>query len=86
MLASPPGRYGAGSRGIEERQMRLIINGQEKETPALATVADLARWLDLPSFGSAVEVDGQVVRKVEYEQTPLREGVHLEVVRLVGGG
>jgi thiamine biosynthesis protein ThiS len=66
--------------------MQLIINGQPKDTPALATVADLALWLELPSFGSAVELNGQVIRKVEYQACPLKEGDHLEVVRLVGGG
>jgi thiamine biosynthesis protein ThiS len=64
----------------------LLINGQEQETPALATVADLARWLELPAFGSAVELNGQVVRKPDYLASPLRDGDQLEVVRLVGGG
>lgn len=66
--------------------MRLIINGQEKDAPALATVADLALWLEMPAFGSAVELNGAVVRKADYEATPLVEGDRLEVVRLVGGG
>ena len=66
--------------------MQLIINGQPQETPVLATVADLALWMELPAFGSAVELNGQVVRKVEYPSRPLAEGDRLEVVRLVGGG
>lgn len=66
--------------------MRLIINGETRDTPALATVADLAAWLELPAFGSAVELNGQVVRRVEHADTPLAEGDSLEVVRLVGGG
>jgi thiamine biosynthesis protein ThiS len=66
--------------------VRLVINGQERETPALATVADLAQWLELPAFGSAVELNGQVVRRAEYPRSGLRDGDQLEVVRLVGGG
>jgi thiamine biosynthesis protein ThiS len=66
--------------------MHLLINGRERETPVLDTVADLALWLELPAFGSAVELNGQVVRKAEYQASPLREGDRLEVVRLVGGG
>jgi thiamine biosynthesis protein ThiS len=66
--------------------MQLRINGEARETPALGTVADLARWLELPAFGSAVELNGRVVRKDEYPASPLRDGDHLEVVRLVGGG
>ena len=66
--------------------MRLRINGRGQDAPLLATVADLARWLDLPPFGSAVELNGQVVRRADHESTPLRDGDVLEVVRLVGGG
>ena len=66
--------------------MDLIINGQVREAPDLATVADLAIWLELPAFGSAVELNGRVVRKAEYADSPLAAGDRLEVVRLVGGG
>lgn len=66
--------------------MILFINGECRDTPDLATVADLAAWLELPAFGSAVELNGAVVRKAEYAATPLAEGDRLEVVRLVGGG
>lgn len=66
--------------------MKLRINGEDREAPALATVADLAAWLALPAFGSAVELNGRVVRRADQGQTPLREGDRLEVVRLVGGG
>lgn len=66
--------------------MRLWINGAEVDTPELGTVADLARWLELPGFGSAVELNGEVVRKAEHAGTPLKAGDRLEVVRLVGGG
>jgi len=66
--------------------VRLRINGEDRETPLLATVAELAAWLKLPAFGSAVELNGVVVRKAEQAVTALRDGDHLEVVRLVGGG
>jgi thiamine biosynthesis protein ThiS len=66
--------------------MRLLINGENREAPELKTVADLVAWLELPAFGSAVELNGEVVRKVLHAETPLREGDRLEIVRLVGGG
>jgi sulfur carrier protein len=66
--------------------MNLVINGEAREAPALATVADLAHWLGLPAFGSAVELNGEVVRKPDYPVRPLHDGDRLEVVRLVGGG
>ncbi len=66
--------------------MKLRINGEFRETPVLATVAELAAWLELPAFGTAVELNGEVVRRAEHALTPLAEGDRLEVVKLVGGG
>ncbi|WP_005032313.1 sulfur carrier protein ThiS [Holophaga foetida] len=66
--------------------MKLIINGKPLDTPELATVADLAAWLELPSYGSAVELNGAVVRRGDHPATPLKDGDSLEVVRFVGGG
>lgn len=66
--------------------MKLQINGECREAPALQTVADLAAWLELPAFGSAVELNGEVIRRANHAATPLKEDDRLEVVRLVGGG
>lgn len=66
--------------------MKLVLNGADREAPALATVADLSAWMALPAFGTAIELNGTVIRKADHATTPLREGDRLEVVRLVGGG
>ncbi len=66
--------------------MKLVLNGAPREVPALATVADLAAWLALPAFGSAIELNGAVIPRRQHPETPLRDGDRLEVVRLVGGG
>lgn len=50
--------------------MELVINGERRQTPDLETVADLAIWLGLPAFGSAVELNGVVVRRAEHATTP----------------
>ena len=66
--------------------MKLTLNGAEREAPALDSVADLAAWLALPAFGTAIELNGAVVRRSEQAATALKEGDRLEIVRLVGGG
>ena len=66
--------------------MKLLLNGAEREAPDLATVADLSAWLGLPPFGTAIELNGTVIRRAEHPATPLQEGDRLEVVKLVGGG
>ena len=66
--------------------MRLVINGAGQEVPDLATLADLSAWLGLPDFGSAIELNGAVIPRVNPPGTTLHEGDRLEIVRLVGGG
>ena len=66
--------------------MQLTINGETRDVPQLDTVADLAQWLNLPSFGSAIELNGQVARKDSHPHIALKDGDRLEIVRLVGGG
>jgi len=66
--------------------VRLLLNGEPRDTPELTTLADLAAWLVLPSYGSAIELNGEVIRRADHGATPLQEGDRLEVVRLVGGG
>jgi len=66
--------------------MKLTLNGEAREAPELTTLAELAAWLELPAYGSAIELNGAVIRRAEHAATPLREGDRLEVIRLVGGG
>ncbi|MBI4912662.1 MAG: sulfur carrier protein ThiS [Acidobacteria bacterium] len=66
--------------------MRFVLNGRDEQAPELGTLADLGAWLELPAFGSAIELNGEVVPRHRHPFTPLREGDRVEVVRLVGGG
>ena len=66
--------------------MNLWINGRVREVPAGATVASLLEGLGLGSGRVAVERNGAIVPRAEYEATPLAEGDRLEIVQFVGGG
>jgi thiamine biosynthesis protein ThiS len=67
--------------------VKVYINGEARDIPDhLITLADLATWLDLPAFGSAVELNDEVIRRLDHPATPVKDGDRLEVVRLVGGG
>lgn len=66
--------------------MKLIVNGQTRETPQVATVADLLESLDIPSNQVAVEVNLELVPRARHATHPLAESDQVEVVRLVGGG
>ena len=67
--------------------MRVTINGEERELPDGASVADVIAQLgmqDLP--GIAVELDGRFVERDAYSETRLTQGAAMEIVRFVGGG
>jgi sulfur carrier protein len=68
--------------------MIIELNGQPVELQAGATVADavIEAGADGERRGVAVAVDGEVIRRAEWEQTRLRPDQHVEVVRAVQGG
>jgi sulfur carrier protein len=66
--------------------MRITVNDEPREVPEGTTVAGLLQLLALPSTRAAVEVDRQLVRRVEHAGHVLHDGALVEVVTLVGGG
>jgi sulfur carrier protein len=66
--------------------MKLTVNGQDREMPRDATVADLLAGEKLEHVRVAVELNGQVVPRPDYARVRLGEGDNLEIVTLVGGG
>jgi thiamine biosynthesis protein ThiS len=66
--------------------MRLKINGDEKEFPQLATLADLVDHLSMKADRVAVELNRDIVPRASWSATTLKDGDELEIVHFVGGG
>lgn len=66
--------------------MTITVNGQSRDVPDGATVADLLIEMNLPAARVAVERNKQLVRRAQHADTPLAGGDELEIVTLVGGG
>jgi sulfur carrier protein len=66
--------------------MRIQFNGEPRELPDGATVADLVRSAVANARYVAVERNGEVVPRERHAITPVHEGDQIEVVTLVGGG
>jgi sulfur carrier protein len=66
--------------------MEVRINGARCELAAGATVRDALAVLGAPRDGVAVAVDGEVVRRADWDRTPLVEGARVEVLTAVQGG
>ncbi|OGF51507.1 MAG: thiamine biosynthesis protein ThiS [Candidatus Firestonebacteria bacterium GWA2_43_8] len=66
--------------------MKLIVNGEEKNYTVPLSVLALVEKHGLKKEGVAVELNKKIIKKVDYEKTPLRDGDKVEIVHFVGGG
>ena len=66
----------------------VVLNGQARELPDGATVAEavLVVGASADGRGVAVAVDGEVVPRGEWASTEVREGQHVEILHAVQGG
>ena len=65
--------------------LNLILNGNPKETSA-KTVDALLKELNLLPTQVAVEQNGTVLFRQEFEKTAVNEGDRIEIIRVVAGG
>ena len=63
----------------------ITVNGESRRTGA-ATIADLARELELDPAKVAVERNGTIAPRSELAEHRLEDGDVLEIVHFVGGG
>ena len=68
--------------------MRVVLNGEPRELPDGATVADAVDASGAPEShaGVAVAVDGEVVPRGRWAGDELADGQHVEVLQAVQGG
>lgn len=66
--------------------MLAYINGEERQLPPHATIAQMAEILQLDARKVAVEVNLAIVPRSLYGETQLKEGDRVEVVSFIGGG
>jgi sulfur carrier protein len=68
--------------------VKLVLNGDPRELPDGATVADAVSASGIPALarGVAVAVDREVVPRSQWSETSLRDGQRVEVLEAVQGG
>lgn len=66
--------------------IELTINGTPRQFDAPLNVAQLVENLDLSGKRIAVERNGDIVPRSQFNTTPLTSGDKLEIVVAVGGG
>ena len=66
--------------------MRLLINGEEREFPPLASITDLVSALELDTRKVAVERNLEIVPRSLHAHTAIADGDRIEIVHFIGGG
>lgn len=64
----------------------IRVNGEEFPLRSGMNVRELMEEMDFDETKIAVEYNGEILPKSDYEKTVLKEGDVLEVVSFVGGG
>ena len=66
--------------------MELIVNGETRRLPEPLSVAELVNELGVTGRRIALELNGEIVPRGEFEATMLASGDKLEIVQAIGGG
>ncbi len=66
--------------------MMLEINGEMRCLPCIGNVEDLLKFLGLGLDRIAVEVNRRILRRHEWDRTPINDLDKIEIVQFVGGG
>lgn len=66
--------------------IQVTVNGEPKEVPSGDSVAALLRALNVAADRVAVELNKSIVRKRDWNETPVPDGSAIEIVEFVGGG
>lgn len=67
-------------------RIALSVNGEGRELPQGATVADLLSEIGLAARKVAVERNLEIVPRSQYGTTVLASGDAIEIVHFIGGG
>jgi thiamine biosynthesis protein ThiS len=65
--------------------MQVTINGNIDEVPSGASVRDVLTARNLPQNAVIVELNGEIIRKEDWDMV-LSSDDSIEIVRIVGGG
>jgi thiamine biosynthesis protein ThiS len=66
--------------------IEIVVNGEGRSVAPDLNVATLLGELGLDPARVAVELDRRIVRRSQWEETPVLAGAKLEIVQFVGGG
>ena len=66
--------------------MTLEINGESREISPVSNVMELLQYLGVAESYVAVELNRNIIRRRDWENTPISNHDRVEIVQFVGGG
>ena len=66
--------------------VNLFVNGESQSVPTELTMRQLLVHLQLEPRMVAVEYNGEILHRQNWDNTVMTEGDRLEIVTMVGGG
>jgi sulfur carrier protein len=66
--------------------IEIVLNGVRRTVPGALSVAGLLAHLEIDPARVAVELNRTLVRRPQWDSTPVEPGAEVEVVHFVGGG
>jgi thiamine biosynthesis protein ThiS len=82
LICIESGAYDGGSMNT----MTLEINGETRTIPPVSNVVQLLDVLGISRNRVAVEINRKIIRRGEWEHTPISNLDRVEIVQFVGGG
>jgi thiamine biosynthesis protein ThiS len=64
----------------------LVINGEARSLPMVSNVLELVQHLGISESRIAVELNKNIVRRRDWDSTPVCDRDRVEIVQFVGGG
>jgi len=64
----------------------LKINGETRAVPPPNNLVELLNYLGISQGGIAVEVNRRIIRRRDWQSTPICDADKVEIVQFVGGG
>ncbi|HYL74605.1 MAG TPA: sulfur carrier protein ThiS [Bryobacteraceae bacterium] len=68
------------------KEVQIVVNGQLRQVPEGRSLLQLLAFLEVDPARVAVELNGAIVRRELWTETPIASGAALEIVQFVGGG
>ena len=71
---------------VKTKEVQIVVNGQVRPAPEGQSLLQLLALLQVDPTRVAIELNGSIVRRELWSDTPIASGATLEIVQFVGGG